>query len=94
MNLFDRIRAWADSKRIPKDETDVHRFAKVAHAMDELMLGFVQHDRAQALDGLGNLVVELTLFATHMGLPIETAIHEAWTKRLRAEADAARKAAA
>ena len=81
MNMFDLIRAWADSKRLTKEETVEHRFAIAMMTTDELMLGFVQHDREQALKGVGNLVIDLTLLMAHYGLPIETAVQEAWAKR-------------
>jgi NTP pyrophosphatase (non-canonical NTP hydrolase) len=78
MNRFNKIRQWADERGL-YDHGDVKtQYIKLQEEAGELAKALLKNDKAEIIDGIGDIVVVLTNLAHLNGVDIETCIDEAY----------------
>ncbi|HET8685199.1 MAG TPA: MazG-like family protein [Methanosarcina sp.] len=78
MNRFDDIRNWARQRNLVEGSTTDKQFLKLMEEAGELAQGLAKQRPAAVIDGIGDMVVVLTILAAQCGVDIENCIEAAW----------------
>lgn len=75
---FDNIRCWAEARNLIAGSTPEKQFIKLVEEIGELANGLAKGRMTEAMDGIGDAVVVLTILAAQLGVEIEDCIEAAW----------------
>lgn len=75
---FNNIRQWAEARNLIAGSTPDKQFLKLIEEVGELANGLAKGRMAEAMDGIGDAVVVLTILAAQLGVEIEDCIEAAW----------------
>lgn len=75
---FADIRAWAQDRNLIEGSTTDKQFIKLMEEGGELAAGLARNQQTKVADGIGDMVVVLTILAAQRGLTIEDCIEAAW----------------
>lgn len=75
---FDLIRQWADARNIIGGSTPRRQIDKLAEEFQELVNAVDQGDHGGIVDGIGDMIVVLTILAEQHGEMIEACIETAY----------------
>lgn len=78
MSKFQLIREWAEARNLVEGSAPEKQFVKLIEESGELAAGIARGRIADAADGIGDMVVVLTILAAQLGLSIEDCIDLAW----------------
>lgn len=78
MNQFDKIRAWANDRNLIEGATPQAQFVKLIEESGELAAGIAKGRMPEVIDGIGDMVVVLTILAAQHGVNIEACIDAAY----------------
>lgn len=78
MNTFDLIRKWADDRNLTTGSDAKSQALKGVSEYGELADAVLKEDMPKIIDGIGDIVVVLTILAHQKGLSIEACISEAY----------------
>lgn len=78
MESFDAIRAWAAARNLIDGSTPVAQMLKLLEEAGELAAAIAKGRPADARDGVGDVVVVLTILSAQLGFSIEDAIAAAY----------------
>lgn len=78
MNRFEDIRNWARERNIIEGSTTHAQFVKLIEEVGELASGIAKSRLDVIVDGIGDVVVVLTILASQSGVTIEHCIERAW----------------
>ena len=80
MQIFEPIEQWADDRNIIKGSDPKSQFIKLMEEVGELAEGIRRGDLAEVQDGIGDVVVVLTILAAQHNLFIGNCIESAYTE--------------
>lgn len=78
MNHFELIRDWAEARNIINGSDSFRQMTKLAEEMGELAHGIVKNRPDEIMDGIGDMVVVLTILAAQHNVTIEQCVAMAW----------------
>ena len=78
MSQFDDIRAWAAARNLIDGSTPAAQMLKLLEEAGELAAAIAKGRPADARDGVGDVVVVLTILSAQLGFSIEDAIAAAY----------------
>lgn len=77
-NHFELIRNWAHERNLVDGSDSFRQMTKLAEEMGELAHGIAKDRSDEVMDGIGDMVVVLTIMAAQNGMDIEQCIAMAW----------------
>ena len=77
-NHFELIRNWANSRNLIDGSNSFRQMTKLIEEMGELAHGIAKGRPDEVMDGIGDMVVVLTIMAAQNGMDIEQCIAMAW----------------
>lgn len=80
MQHFDLIRQWANDRNLIEGSTPPSQFVKLIEESGELAAGIAKGRRDAVIDGIGDMVVVLTIIAAQHGVDIEHCIGIAYNE--------------
>jgi NTP pyrophosphatase (non-canonical NTP hydrolase) len=78
MTLFRSIRGWAHERNLIDGSNPQAQFVKLIEEAGELAAGIARKQHPAIEDGIGDMIVVLTILAEQHGLDIEQCIEVAW----------------
>lgn len=78
MTDFDKIRTWAHARNLINGSTPEKQFVKLIEEGGELASGIMKGKVEAVIDGIGDMVVVLTILAEMHGVSIEACIAYAY----------------
>jgi NTP pyrophosphatase (non-canonical NTP hydrolase) len=78
MDIFDKIRGWAEARNLIEGSKPDVQFVKLVEEANELARAIITDDDAEFIDAIGDCVVVLTIMARQKGYLIEDCIGSAW----------------
>lgn len=78
MDIFDKIRGWAEARNLIEGSNPQAQFFKLFQELGELRQAITDNDDAEFIDAIGDCVVVLTIMARQKGYAIEDCIASAW----------------
>lgn len=78
MNHFELIRNWAEARNLINGSDSFRQMTKLVEEMGELAHGIAKNRPDEVMDGIGDMVVVLTIMAAQNGMNIEQCIAMAW----------------
>lgn len=81
MNFYEfkaNVEQWASDRKIYQNGKPVSQLLKAVAEMGELCDGFNKGNRAEMIDGVGDVLVCLVNFAYMQGLDLEMCMEAAW----------------
>lgn len=78
--LFDNIRQWAEDRNLIEGSKPVNQISKLVEELGELATGVNKGKKDIIVDGIGDVVVVLTILASQSGVNIEECIEVAWNE--------------
>lgn len=76
--LIDRVRGWASDRKITQRSTSVAQLMKTVSELGELADATLKFDRDEVIDGIGDVLVTLIIYADMQGLDIEHCLKSAY----------------
>lgn len=80
MSNFDKIRQWAADRNLIEGATPQGQFVKLMEEAGELAAGIAKSRQEAVVDGIGDMVVVLTILAAQHGVTIEDCIATAYNE--------------
>lgn len=80
MTQFDLIRQWAHDSNLIEGATPHAQFVKLIEESGELAAGIAKSRPLAVMDGIGDMVVVLTILAAQHGVTIEECIAMAYAE--------------
>lgn len=80
MNNFDLIRQWAADRNLIKGSDPEKQLEKLYEEVDETAAAVLTKDLDETIDGIGDVVVVLTILAAQLDLKIEDCILSAYNE--------------
>ena len=77
-NNFINIRGWAHARNLILGSNPQAQFTKLIEEAGELAAGIAKKRNDKVMDGIGDMVVVLTILAAQHGVDIEQCIALAW----------------
>lgn len=77
-NIFDKIRTWADTRGILAPEGANRQVVKLLEELGETAKAIIKDDKPEIIDGLGDVVVVLTILAKQLGYNLEDCIETSY----------------
>lgn len=77
---FDQIRQWAADRNLIEGATPQGQFVKLMEEAGELAAGIAKSRQEAVVDGIGDMVVVLTILAAQHGVTIEDCIATAYNE--------------
>lgn len=77
---FDQIRQWAADRNLIEGATPQAQFVKLMEEAGELAAGIAKSRQEAVVDGIGDIVVVLTILAAQHGVTIEDCIATAYNE--------------
>ncbi len=78
MKRFDDIRNWADDRNLVKGAKPQAQLIKLMEEVGELGHGMCRGRKDKVIDGIGDVIVVLTILAAQHNILIEYCIESAW----------------
>lgn len=78
MSRFNDIRRWAADRNLILGSSTDKQFLKLSEEVGEIAHGLARNNPAEIQDGIGDVVVVLTILAAQLNLSIEDCIEAAW----------------
>jgi len=78
MSKFNNIRKWAEDRNLIEGSTPEKQFIKLIEETGELAAGLARSNQDKIKDGIGDIVVVLTIMSGQLGFSIEECIDLAW----------------
>lgn len=78
MTDFDKIRTWAHARNLINGSTPEKQFVKLIEESGELASGIMKGRVEDVIDGIGDMVVVLTILSEMHGVSIEACIAYAY----------------
>lgn len=78
MSRFDDIRQWAQDRNLIEGSDSFRQVTKLMEEVGEIAQGVAKGRVADIADGIGDVVVVLTILAAQNNLSIEYCIEQAW----------------
>lgn len=75
---FINIRGWAEARNLVHGSNPQAQFTKLIEEAGELATGIAKKRADLVMDGIGDMVVVLTILAAQHGINIEQCIDMAW----------------
>lgn len=75
---FINIRGWAEARNLVQGSNPQAQFTKLIEEAGELATGIAKKRGDLVMDGIGDMVVVLTIIAAQHGFTIEQCIDMAW----------------
>lgn len=75
---FADIRQWAEDRNLIEGSTTDKQFLKLVEECGELAASLARDKQDGVIDGIGDIVVVLTILAAQRGIKIEGCIEAAW----------------
>lgn len=72
------IREWAHARNLIKGSTPERQFLKLVEEVGELGAGLARGNEEAVIDGIGDVVVVLTILAAQLGVNIEKCVGVAY----------------
>jgi len=67
-DLIEKVRVWGDDRLITKNSTPQAQLLKCVSELGELADATLKNDREEIVDGLGDVLVTLVMYAATQGL--------------------------
>lgn len=80
MSRFHDIRTWAAARNLIEGSTTDKQFLKLVEETGEIAQGLAKNRPVEVYDGIGDVVVVLTILAAQCGMSIEDCIEHAWNE--------------
>lgn len=80
MTRFDNIRQWAADRNLILGSNPPAQMLKLTEEVGEIAAAIARRKDSEAMDGIGDAVVVLTILAAQLGLHIEDCIESAWNE--------------
>ena len=80
MNRFNDILNWAADRNLVSGSTPDKQFLKLVEEVGEIAHGLARDNQEEIIDGIGDVVVVLTILAAQRGIHIEHCIECAWNE--------------
>jgi NTP pyrophosphatase (non-canonical NTP hydrolase) len=77
-NYFELIRNWAEARNLINGSDSFRQMTKLVEEMGELAHGIAKNRPDEVMDGIGDMVVVLTILAAQNDITIEQCIAMAW----------------
>ena len=77
---LELIRIWADERQILNPENVNRQVVKLLEELGETAKAIIKKDVPEIIDGLGDVVVVLTILAKQLGYNLEDCINAAYTE--------------
>ena len=77
-NHFELIRNWAHERNLVDGSDSFRQMTKLVEEMGELAHGIAKNRPDEIMDGIGDMVVVLTILAAQNDITIEQCIAMAW----------------
>lgn len=74
MNHFELIRDWAEARNLINGSDSFRQMTKLVEEMGELAHGIAKNRPHEIMDGIGDMVVVLTIMAAQNNVTIEQCI--------------------
>lgn len=78
MSRFEDIRQWATDRNLIEGSDSFRQITKLMEEMGEIAQGVAKGRELDVADGIGDVVVVLTILAAQNNLSIEGCIEHAW----------------
>jgi NTP pyrophosphatase (non-canonical NTP hydrolase) len=78
MSRFSDIRGWAHARNLIEGSTTDKQFLKLGEETGEIAGALARGNLEKAKDGIGDVVVVLTILSAQLGMTIEDCIDAAW----------------
>ena len=78
MSQFSDIRGWAHARNLIAGSSTDKQFLKLVEEVGEIAEGLAKGRMEAVKDGIGDVVVVLTILAAQVGMSIEDCIEAAW----------------
>lgn len=78
METLNKIRSWAHARNLIEGSSPEKQFTKLIEEAGELAEGISKAKFDRVIDGIGDMVVVLTIIAEMYGVSIETCIDAAY----------------
>jgi NTP pyrophosphatase (non-canonical NTP hydrolase) len=80
MNRFEAIRKWAAARNLIEGSDPKSQMLKLSEEMGELAGALARGYQSKVEDGIGDMVVVLTIIAAQRDVSIEDCIERAWAE--------------
>lgn len=77
-DLILKVEQWARDKDLLKKENSQAQMCKVMEELGETASALLKGDRVKLVDGIGDTLVTLIIFASQNGLALEECLQAAW----------------
>ena len=78
MKTIANIERWAEDRNLIKGSKPIKQFAKLISEAGELADAILKDDQASIVDGIGDMVVVLTILAAQRGTTLEYCVDQAY----------------
>ena len=75
---FDNIRAWARDRNLIEGSSTDKQFLKLVEEVGEIAHGLAKGRPGEVVDGIGDVIVVLTILAAQINVRVEDCIESAW----------------
>lgn len=76
--LIENVECWATAKKIDFQENAPYQLAKFLEESGDMAGAFLKKDRVKLVDGIGDTMVTLIIFAQQNGLTLNECLEAAW----------------
>lgn len=78
LSVFDNIRDWADKRALLKPEGVNRQMVKLMEELGETSRAILKDDKPEISDGLGDIVVVLTILSAQLGYNLEDCVNQSY----------------
>ena len=78
--MFNKIRMWAGDRNLIDGSTPERQMLKLVEEMGELGAALARNNQDGVVDGIGDMIVVLTIIAAQRGVDIEECIEAAYNE--------------
>jgi NTP pyrophosphatase (non-canonical NTP hydrolase) len=79
-SMFNKIRMWANDRNLINGSTPERQILKLVEEMGELGGALARNNQDGVVDGIGDMIVVLTIIAAQRGVAIEDCIESAYNE--------------
>lgn len=80
LSLKISIEKWANDKHLIKPENDFAQMCKTTEELGEMVKATLKNDKEGIIDGIGDVLITLIIFAAIKKLDIIECLNSAWTE--------------
>lgn len=76
--LISKVLEWADERELLKPENSTKQLLKTMEELGEVASAEIKNDRLETIDGIGDTIVCLIIYANQKGLTLEDCLLSAY----------------